>query len=237
MPRRLLLLSNSKNQDREYLEHATEPIGRLLGDGVRNVVFVPYAAVTIPFTPYASLVREHLQQLGYSIESVHAVDDPVRALKEADAIMVGGGNTFHLLYHLYERGLLDMIRERVNVGTPYVGWSAGSNVACPTIKTTNDMPIVAPPSLDALGLVPFQINPHYLDAHPAGHQGETREQRILEFVEVNPDVVVAGLREGSMLRVEDSTVDLVGDKALRIFKKGQDAAEYQPGDSLDFLVG
>jgi dipeptidase E len=138
---------------------------------------------------------------------------------------------------LYEQGLVDAIRDRVNAGIPYLGWSAGSNVVCPTIKTTNDMPIVETPSLDALALVPFQINPHYLDGHPEGHQGETREQRIAEFVEVNPDVYVVGLREGSMLRVENSSVELIGGQQMRLFKKGLEPAEYRPGDSIDFLLG
>lgn len=116
-----------------------------------------------------------------------------------------------------------------------MGWSAGSNVACPTIRTTNDMPIVEPPSLSALGLVPFQINPHYLDAHPEGHQGETREERLLEFIEANPNLPVVGLREGSILKVAGSSLELLGPKTARVFMKGKDPAEYSPGNSLQFL--
>jgi len=156
--------------------------------------------------------------------------------KEAQAIAVGGGNTFHLLSHIYSNALLDVISERVNEGLPYMGWSAGSNLACPTIKTTNDMPIVQPPSFEAVGAVPFQINPHYLDAHPAGHGGETREDRIREFIEVNRDMYVAGLREGSTLRVEGNDMELLGDKPLRVFRFGHDPAEIEPVDDVNFLL-
>jgi dipeptidase E len=128
------------------------------------------------------------------------------------------------------------LRERVRAGTPYIGWSAGSNIACPTIRTTNDMPVVEPPSLDALNLVRFQINPHYTDAHPTGHQGETREQRLEEFIKVNREVYVVGLREGSMLRIEGPEITLRGGRDARVFKSGQEAKEYAPEDSLEFLL-
>jgi dipeptidase E len=137
--------------------------------------------------------------------------------------------------HLYAAGVIDAIRDRALGGVPYIGWSAGSNVACPTIKTTNDMPIVQPSSFRALGLVPFQINPHYIDAHPEGHQGETREERILEFVEVNAGVHVVGLREGSMLKIEGDSIQLLGPKTARVFVKGSTPKEYSPTDSLQFL--
>ncbi|HKC63949.1 MAG TPA: dipeptidase PepE, partial [Pyrinomonadaceae bacterium] len=133
-------------------------------------------------------------------------------------------------------GLIESVRERVLAGVPYIGWSAGANVACPTIKTTNDMPIVEPPSLNALGLVPFQINPHYLDAQPAGHHGETREQRINEFIQINKGVYVVGLREGSTLRVEGSKISLRGEREARIFISGEEAREYKPDDALEFLL-
>ena len=237
MPKRLLLLSNSKNHGREYLEHATDTIRGFLGDGVKTIAFVPYAGVTVPFDAYAGIVREHFEPWGYKIESVHETDAPGKTVETADAVVVGGGNTFHLLQKMYENNLLDLIRSRINDGIPYVGWSAGSNLACPTIRTTNDMPIAEPPSFDAINLIPFQINPHYLDQDPEGHAGETREQRILEFIEANPGMFVAGLREGSMLRVEGSSLELLGDKPMRIFKRGQDTTECQPGDSLAFLMG
>src|SRR5204863_2858794 len=164
----------------------------------------------------------------YELASVHTSDDPCQAMQTAEAIIVGGGYTFHLLHHLYQRGLMETIRARVSAGVPYIGWSAGSNIACPTIKTTNDMPIIEPSSFAALGLVPFQINPHYLDAHPEGHQGETREERLLEFIEVNPAITVVGLREGSMLRIEGTTIRLIGDRPVRIFMHGEEAQEYSP---------
>ena len=234
--RRLLLLSNSRNYGQGYLEHAEAEIKAFLGEQVRKVLFVPFAAVRSTFDQFAESVGQRFNDFGYGLDSVHASADARRAVEGAEAIVVGGGNTFHLLHHLYARALLEPIRARIHAGVPYVGWSAGSNVACPTIKTTNDMPIIQPPSFDALGLVPFQINPHYLDAHPEGHQGETREERLLEFIEVNPQVAVVGLREGSMLKVEGSTIRLIGDRAVRIFMHGTAPQEYDPQASLQFLI-
>jgi dipeptidase E len=151
--------------------------------------------------------------------------------------MVGGGNTFHLLRGMYEKGLVEAIRGRVLTGVAsYIGWSAGSNVACPTIRTTNDMPIVEPPTLDALGLVPFQINPHYTDARLEGHRGETRDDRLAEFVHANPGVRVVGLREGTMLRVEGGRVALVGERGPRLFVKGEEPRDLSADEPLDFLL-
>lgn len=234
--KRLLLLSNSKNVAQGYLEHAEAHIKDFLGEPVRKALFIPFAAVRYSFDEFAASVGARFDQLGYELASIHASDDPRQALQAADAIIVGGGNTFHLLHHLYERDLLEPIRARVNAGIPYIGWSAGSNVACPTIKTTNDMPIIEPQGLAALGLVPFQINPHYLDAHPEGHQGETREERLLEFIAVNREIYVVGLREGSMLRIEGRTIRLIGGKSVRIFMHGTAVKEYQPEESLEFLL-
>lgn len=236
MAKRLLLMSNSKNHGQRFLAHAKDEVKNLFGDYIGKIVFVPYAGVTVPFYPYAQLVRKHFGQMGYDVESVHEIKEPKQAIADAGAIIVGGGNTFHLLHYLYENDLVEAIRQRVNEGAPYLGWSAGANVACPTIMTTNDMPIIQPRTFAALDLVPFQINPHYLDEHPAGHAGETREQRILEFIEVNPEVFVLGLREGTMVRVEDSSFVLVGDKAVRVFRRESDPVEYAPGP-LDFLQG
>jgi dipeptidase E len=233
---RLLLLSNSKNYGGEYLEHAKSPIKEFLGSRIRKTLFIPFAGVRISFDSYTTTVRSHFQEMGYELEPVHQSASPVDAVKQAEAIVVGGGNTFHLLLRMYETGLIEAIRERVKEGTPFIGWSAGSNVACPTIKTTNDMPIVEPPSFNALGLVPFQINPHYTDAQLAGHQGETRAERISEFVEVNPNIYVVGLREGSILRVEGNKIELLGEKGIKVFLKGKDPVEYSPKDSLQFLL-
>jgi dipeptidase E len=234
--RRLLLMSNSRNAGQEYLEHAIGEIRRFLGSAVRRVLFIPYAAVRFSFDEFAIAVAGRFHRMGYALDSIHTADSPAAAVGSAEAIVTGGGNTFHLLSHLYQTDCLHAIRSRVDAGVPYIGWSAGSNVACPTIKTTNDMPIVQPPGFAALGLVPFQINPHYLDVHPDGHQGETREERLLEFVTVNPGVPVVGLREGSMLRVEDTEVTLTGTKPARVFVNGEAPQEYPPGRSLDFLL-
>jgi dipeptidase E len=155
----------------------------------------------------------------------------VQAVRFAAAIVVGGGNTFHLLSRLYAAGLLETIGACVRSGTPYIGWSAGSVVACPSIATTNDMPIIEPPSLRALGLVQFQINAHYTDAHPPGHQGETRAERIAEFLSLQPAVTVVGLREGSLLQVDATTVRLSGTDA-RIFRAGETPLEWAAQDAV-----
>jgi dipeptidase E len=131
---------------------------------------------------------------------------------------------------------MNPIREKCFNGTPYIGWSAGSNVACPTLRTTNDMPIIDPLGFDCANLIPFQINPHYLDANPEGHGGETREQRIAEFLEINPNVYVAGLREGTMFKLEEGKLELIGNRSCRIFKKGQEPIELSAGDDFSFLL-
>lgn len=235
--KRLLLLSNSRNYQKGYLEHAKGTIKEFLGDGIRKVLFVPYAGVTIGWDDYTATVAEVYEQLGFAMESIHTANDPAAAVKGAEAIAVGGGNTFNLLKAMYQADVVDAIRARVTAGSPYMGWSAGSNVAGPTIRTTNDMPIVEPPSFEALGLVPFQINPHYTDAVLPEHQGETRADRLMEFVEANPGMPVVGLREGSILRVEDDQLELIGDKDARVFIKGREVTEHAPGDSLQFLMG
>lgn len=234
--KRLLLLSNSTNYDGEFLAHAVGDIRDFLGASVKRVLFVPFAGVTRSYDEYASVVRGRFEEMGYQLDSVHEAARPVEAVESAEAIAVGGGNTFHLLRGMYETGLTESIRARVEIGTPYIGWSAGSNVACPTIRTTNDMPIVEPPSFNALALVPFQINPHYTDETLSGHAGETREQRIAEFLKANPGATVVGLREGSILRIEDQTLRLLGEKSARVFVGGGDAIEYSPTDSLNFLL-
>ena len=192
---RMLLLSNSTCYQKGYLEHAMGDLRDFLGESVKKVLFVPYAGVTISWDTYTKKVRERYAEIGYELESVHETSDAAAAVREAEAIAVGGGNTFYLLQSMYENGIVEPIRERVKSGVPFMGWSAGSNVVCPTIRTTNDMPIVEPKTFDALGLVKFQINPHYTDAVLPQHQGETRADRIAEFVKANPDVSVVGLRE------------------------------------------
>jgi dipeptidase E len=234
--KRLLLLSNSKNFGSGYLTHAEGTITDFLGAGVAEILFVPFAAVRVTFDDFAALVRERFAAMGYGLQSVHAATDPRAAVRAAQAIAVGGGNTFALLKRLADLHLLEPIREAALGGTPYMGWSAGANVAGPTIRTTNDMPIVEPPDFTALGLVPFQLNPHYTDAVIPQHGGETRADRLLEFVEANPGLPVVGLREGTMLRVEGGRVTLVGERAARVFLQGREPYEVEPGTGLQGLM-
>ena len=231
--KRVLLISNSTLYGSGYLDHAASEIGDFLGN-LKTVLFVPYALHDRD--GYASRARERFRTMGYDLDSIHTISDPVKALNDAEAIFIGGGNTFRLLKALYDHDVLQLIASRVAAGIPYIGTSAGSNVAGPTIKTTNDMPIVQPPSFEALGLVPFQINPHFLDANPnSTHMGETREERILQFLEEN-DTPVAGLREGAMVVGENDSYLLKGSSGARIFRKGQDPVEARPGERLDHLL-
>jgi dipeptidase E len=216
---RLLLISSSNVHGYGYLDQPEPEMRAFLGAG-RRVAFVPFA-----FRDHAAYTARIRERLGRMELDVIPIDD----LRNADAIFVGGGNTFRLLKTLYERDLLSPIRDRVRAGLPYLGSSAGTVIAAPTIKTTNDMPIVEPPSFKALGLVNFQMNPHYLDPDPLStHKGETREERIREFLDEN-DVPVVGLREGSILRVEDGTTTLLGTKTARIFRRGEEPLEAEPG--------
>jgi dipeptidase E len=216
-----------------YLEHCVGEIRDILGTAKR-VVFVPFALHDRD--GYTARAREAFDRMGYEVDSVHDNRDPKELFHSAEALFVGGGNTFRLLDELYRRDLLKPICAAVDRGAIYMGSSAGSIVACVTIKTTNDMPIVQPPSFDALNLVPFNINAHYLDPDPAStHMGETRETRIREFHEMN-DPVVVGLREGAMLRIEETSVVLKGRTGARIFRKGSEPEEVSPGSSLDFLM-
>ncbi|HSC30958.1 MAG TPA: dipeptidase PepE [Gemmatimonadaceae bacterium] len=238
--RRLLLLSNSRDAEGRVLVYARAALEDALA-GVTRAVFVPFAAVSFSLDVYVERVREIFRPFGVELESVHHASDPADAVRCAGAIIVGGGNTFQLLRRLASSGLLSAIRERVHAGVPYIGWSAGSVVACPTISTTNDMPIAEPPGLGALGLVPFQINAHYTDFHPPGHQGETRAERIAEFLVLHPRTTVVGLREGSALRVTDRVVELTGrpegGAGARVFASGRAPVDYPPGADLSFLLG
>jgi dipeptidase E len=232
----LLLISNSTMPGEPYLDYPKYEIKKFLGEKQVTALFIPYAAVTFSFDTYAEKVEERFAEIGHHIESIHKIKNPVAAVEKAEAIVVGGGNTWQLVRMMHDNKLMQAIRERVIEGIPYIGWSAGSNVACPTLRTTNDMPITDPKGFECMNLIPFQINPHYLDANPAGHAGETREQRIQEFLEINPDVYVAGLREGSILKREGDHLELIGLKSLRIFRKGKDPAEASPGSDIDYLL-
>ena len=230
---RVLLISNSTLYGSGYLDHAAAEIGDFLA-GVKSVLFVPYALYDRD--TYASQAQKRFEKMGFGLRSIHTASDPKQAINDAEAVFIGGGNTFRLLKALYDFDLIQRIRLRVAAGMPYVGSSAGSNVAAPTIKTTKDMPIVQPPSFDALGLVPFQISPHYLDPDPnSTHMGETQEERILQFLEEN-DTTVAGLREGAMVRVENGSATLKGSSGARIFRKGMEPVEVKPGAQLDDLL-
>jgi dipeptidase E len=215
---RLLLISTSTVYGTGYLDHAEAAIVEHLR-GVRRVVFIPYALQD--HEAYASKARERFEKMGFPCQSVHRSSSPKEAIQRAEAVFVGGGNTFRLLKRLYDLDLVHAIRDRVEAGMPYIGASAGTNVACPTIRTTNDMPILQPQSLDALNLLPHQINPHYQDSDPdTKHMGETREERLLQYLEENERPVI-GLREGSILRVQDGVIRLVGLPSARIFERGK----------------
>ena len=233
---RLLLLSNSTNPGEEYLSWPQKEIQAFLGNFQDSILFIPYAAVTFSFDEYEAKVKNRFSEWRYHVKSIHHVWNPIHEVERAEAIMIGGGNTWQLVRLLNERGLMEPLREKVRAGTPYIGWSAGSNVACPTLRTTNDMPIVDPLGFKTLGVIPFQINPHYLDIHPEGFGGETREMRIQEFIEVNPDIYVLGLREATLLRREDNSLRLIGSRTVRLFRKGEIAKELTSNDDLSFLL-
>ena len=229
---RVLLISNSTQHGSGYLDHCAGEIQDFLGD-VQRVLFVPFALHDRD--GYAATARQRFSQMGYEVDSLHEAKDPRAAVAAAESFFVGGGNTFRLLSWLYKLDVLKAIRTRVEAGAPYMGASAGSNLACVSIRTTNDMPIVQPPSFDALALVPFNLNAHYLDPDPEStHQGETREQRIREFHEDNEPYVL-GLREGGILRVEGGEIALKGANGARLFARGQEPRELAAGDRLDFL--
>jgi dipeptidase E len=234
---KLLLLSNSTNAGETYLEYALESIQHFLGDKPVKALFIPYAAVTFSFDEYTAKVKQKFNEINHDISGIHAFKNPIEAVENAECIVVGGGNTFHLLKKMQEYRLTGPIRARILAGIPYIGWSAGSNLTCPTICTTNDMPIVEPESFKALDLVPFQINPHYLDANPDGHAGETREMRIEEYLAANPGKYVVGLREGTMLYQQEHSIHLMGKRKVRVFKEGMEPLELGTKDNLDFILG
>lgn len=234
---RLLLISNSTNAGEAYLDYPKHKIQDFLGQERINCLFIPYAGVTISFDDYEARVKERFAEIGHNVSSIHHATDPVAAVQAADAIVVGGGNTFQLIKLIQDFGLIEPVREKVLGGTPFVGWSAGSNVCCPTIRTTNDMPILEPESFSAFNLVPFQINPHYTDLNPPGHAGETREDRIMEYLAANPGDTVLGLREGCMFRVEDQKMSLIGKLPVRLFRFNEAPMELEPShDFSQFLT-
>jgi dipeptidase E len=233
---RLLLFSNSTNAGEEYLSYALPYIKSFLSVHAESGLFIPFAGISVGMDKYYEMVRSKFELLSLDIRSIYACDDMISAIKKTAFIVVGGGNTFCLLKELQKNKLLEPIRERVKSGIPYIGWSAGSNVACPSVKTTNDMPIVEPENFEALKLIPFQINPHYTDIVDKGHAGETREMRIEEFLLANKNQYVAALREGTLFNVEGDKISLLGKKKCRIFRYGQDPIELGAGENFQFLM-
>ncbi|HLW52898.1 MAG TPA: dipeptidase PepE [Candidatus Angelobacter sp.] len=227
--RKLLLISSSNIYGHGYLDHVSEHICALLR-GIQRVAFLPYALHNRE--AYAAKARQRFLKMGFTLEPVHSASEPRRCMEEAQAIFIGGGNTFRLLKALYDYDLLEVIRRRVEDGVPFIGSSAGSIVACPSLKTTKDMPVVQPPSFDALHLVEFQISPHYLDPDPAStHMGETQEERIRQYLEEN-DRPVVGLREPTWLAVEGGAIVLRGSTTARIFRRERDPVEISPGANV-----
>lgn len=236
---RALLMSSSRKDNLGYLEHAGEQLALVLGEQddrpkPTRAVLVPYAAVSTTFEAYEELAKPAFAAHGVELTSIHRMADPVRAIREAEVVAVAGGNTFALLARLYAADLVDEIRERVTSGAAaYVGWSAGTNVATPSIRTTNDMPIVEPPSFDALRLVPFQMNPHFIPGKPVGHNGESREERLREFIDFNPSEEVLALHEGCALWVTGDRARIVGEREGLVFGKGAEVRIIAPEEPFE----
>ena len=237
MPRQLLLLSTTSVHGSSFMEYCIDEIA-VHFSGVKEILFVPYARPSgISHDEYTDLVRNKLSDVGIGVKGVHELENPKSELQNYEGIYIGGGNTFLLLKQLYENHLVEKIRNLVMSGKLcYMGSSAGTNVACQTISNTNDMPIVYPPSFNALSLVPFNINPHYLDPDPnSKHKGETRETRINEF-HYQESYPVLGLREGSFLKISGNQIELGGDLKMRLFQKGKEAVEMGPEEDFSFLL-
>lgn len=231
--KRLLLISSSKTHGTGFLEHAETAIREHL-TGVKRITFIPFALAKRD--AYARLAENAFRGFGFELQSLHQTDDPAAMLSDAEAVFTGGGNTFRLLKTLYEKNVMEVLRRRVEDGMPYMGSSAGTNITCPTIRTTNDMPIVEPPSFQALNLIPFQINPHYLDADPnSTHQGETRATRLAEYLEENPTPVL-GIREGCWLRIRGDQGTVEGSHGAVLFQRLQPQQEMRSGDCLNDLL-
>ncbi|MFC3093418.1 dipeptidase PepE [Alteromonas sediminis] len=226
------MLSSSRKGEQPYLTGARPYILDHLSH-TQNVLFVPYAGVSISFDDYTQKVAEVLPEL--TVTGIHQTDDPARAIENASAIIVGGGNTFSLLSNLYNHRLVELLKVRLQAGTPYIGWSAGANICGATIKTTNDMPIVQPKSFDALAVLPCQINPHYSDYHPPGFNGETRDQRLGEFTTMYPDIPVVAIKEGTALLRQENTLTYLGEEESVVFL-GQNKQAIQPNADLSHLL-
>jgi len=257
----LLLISNSTNFGEPYLAWCQTQIEFFCGkNGIStdsNIVFFPFAGVNIgkkigeetvyvPYPESYNLYEERVKSVflkwGFkNVHSIHRSENQADMIAKADCLLVGGGNTFHLYAEVHKFDLMAKIREKVAKGTPYIGWSAGSNLACPTLCTTNDMPIIQPQSFEGLNLVPFQINPHYLDPTPEidkmiKHGGETRQDRLNEYLAVNQDKTVVGLREASALWIEGGKMTLRGGKNMVVMQYGKESYEVSPGSDISGLL-
>ncbi|MDX1443074.1 MAG: dipeptidase PepE [Gammaproteobacteria bacterium] len=235
MSRNLLLLSSSRSADTGFLEACEEEIRDTL-KGVKRVLFIPYAIIGEENRGRIGMVEERCRALGVQMDNIEDVENHAEAVEKAEAVLVSGGNTFCLLDAMYRNNVIEPLRKRVAGGMPYIGWSAGSNVAGKSIRTTNDMPIVYPPSFDALGLVGFQLNPHFTDAMPPGHRGETRRDRLAEFLSVNPHEKVVAIREGSGLRVTGDTMRLAGEHDGLLFTSDAEPVMLAAGRDLSHLL-
>lgn len=223
----LLLLSNSSLPGQAYFEWPKTIVSEFLA-GISSAAFVPYAAVSFSYDEYEKAVQKPFSEMGINIRSVHHSSDPAAEIAQAECVLVGGGNTFHLVTKLYEYGLIDAIRARTKEDIPYVGWSAGSNVCCPALFTTNDMPIVQPPSFETLNLIDWQINPHYTEKTIDGHGGETRLDRLKEYIAINETPVLC-LPEGCALKVDGNGKELISPEPVKLIKSGGEIEMIAPG--------
>jgi dipeptidase E len=236
MMRRLLLLSNSTNYGEPFLAWPEEDLLTFLKDVHGRLLFIPFAGVTISWDAYYAKVQQRFGEWDLTVRSLHTQQDPLQAIEDASCIIVGGGNTFHLLHHLQKMRVLDAIRHKVSQGTAYIGWSAGSNLACPTIKTTNDMPVIDIDGMDALNLVPFQINPHFTEMTISNHSGESRIARLEEYMQVNPSVEVIGLPEGMLLELNKDGLHIKGEGTASVFRYGRQPKNLESGTRADWLM-
>ncbi|MBE8167999.1 MAG: dipeptidase PepE [Shewanella sp.] len=230
-----LLLSSSRAGNTPYLKH-TLPLIKPMTMAAKKWLFIPYAGVSFSYDQYLDTVSTALTELNIEVTSIHQYADPKKAIDEAEGIMVGGGNTFHLLHELYRHNLIDLIKSKVSNGIPYIGWSAGSNITGMSIRTTNDMPIIEPPSFAALNILPFQLNPHYTNYQAPGHNGETRAQRLFEFTKVDPKTPIVGIVEGTALLRQGNKLTLVGDADGYLFCGEQQEVVIPAGSDLSHLL-